>query len=55
MEAQANQKSDIKIQWDSMGIFKVVLNKEYQGPYLEQCSCLWHKAVPFISEYCFLL
>lgn len=36
-------------------IFKVVLNKEYRGAYLEQCSCAWHKAVPFISEDCFLL
>lgn len=52
-EAQANQKSDIKIQWDSWGIFKDVLNKEYQGAYLKQCSCFWHKAILFTSEYVF--
>lgn len=46
MEAQVNQKSDIKIQWDSMGIFKVVLNKEYQGAYLEQCSCFVAQSCP---------
>lgn len=38
-----------------MGIFKVILNKEHQGAYLEQCSCFWHKALLFTSEYCFLL
>ena len=38
-----------------MGIFKDVLNKEYQGAYLEQCSWFWHKAILFTSEYCFLL
>ena len=32
-----------------MGIFKDVLNKEYQGAYLEQCSWFWHKAILFTS------
>lgn len=36
-----------------MGIFKDVLNKEYQGAYLKQCSCFWHKAILFTSEYVF--